>query len=187
MAESSLRAARPIRKGGLPNALFLVAAAEQLPAELAAVADEVDVLFPWGSLLRGALALPDAAAATAGIASVVRPGGQIRVVFSIDPRDGLGIAPATTADGPLLASRWAAHGLAVTAFAPATTEEIRATGSSWARRLRAGSDRQAWRLELARPSSPAGEQEPRVRPRPRPEPVPGSAGPALLRGGARIR
>jgi 16S rRNA (adenine(1408)-N(1))-methyltransferase len=57
MAESSLRAARASRKGGLPNALFVVAAAERPPDELRATAAEVTVLFPWGSLLRGALAL----------------------------------------------------------------------------------------------------------------------------------
>ncbi|MGH9970191.1 MAG: methyltransferase domain-containing protein [Pyrinomonadaceae bacterium] len=42
-------------KGGLPNALFLQAAVEDLPGELDGVADEVHIHFPWGSLL-GAVA-----------------------------------------------------------------------------------------------------------------------------------
>ena len=39
-------------KGGAPNVLFIQAAVEDLPPELDAVADEVHVHFPWGSLLR---------------------------------------------------------------------------------------------------------------------------------------
>src|SRR5258706_5718256 len=70
MAASSLRAARPTCKGGLPNALFVVAAAERPPDELCAVAAEVTILFPWGSLLRVALALGDGHAAAARIADL---------------------------------------------------------------------------------------------------------------------
>ena len=39
-------------KGGVSNVLFIQAAVEDLPPELDAVADEVHVHFPWGSLLR---------------------------------------------------------------------------------------------------------------------------------------
>jgi 16S rRNA (adenine(1408)-N(1))-methyltransferase len=51
MVEASRRAAGPARKGGLDNALFVLAAAEAPPAELWALAARVTVLFPWGSLL----------------------------------------------------------------------------------------------------------------------------------------
>ena len=37
--------------GPLPNLLLVIAAVESLPAELTALADEVTVYFPWGSLL----------------------------------------------------------------------------------------------------------------------------------------
>ena len=69
MAESSLRAARSPVKGGVPNVLFAVAAAERPPAELCGRVDEVSILFPWGSLLRGVLAL-DPAAAASGVPSI---------------------------------------------------------------------------------------------------------------------
>ncbi|MBA2719256.1 MAG: hypothetical protein H0U52_08475 [Chloroflexi bacterium] len=151
MAESSLRAARPERKGGLPNAIFLVAAAEQLPPDLAGVADSVQVLFPWGSLLRAALARPEAEVASVGLAGLVRPGGQVRILLSVDPRDSLTIEPLTDADWRAIAERWAAHGLDLLAFRQATTDEIGLSGSSWARRLGAGRHRQVWRLDLARP------------------------------------
>jgi hypothetical protein len=58
MADASRRAARPVKRGGLPNALFVVAAAENLPSELGGWAEAVTVHFPWGSLLRGLLAGP---------------------------------------------------------------------------------------------------------------------------------
>ena len=133
MAESSLRAAKPVRKGGLPNAWFVVAAAECPPPELAGIAAEVTVSLPWGSLLRGTLALEDAAAASAGIANLVAPGGRIRALVSIDARDRLDVPrPEQT-----------------------PVAEIAATASSWARGLHAGRDRPAWWLELIRPAPPA--------------------------------
>lgn len=151
MAESSLRAARPVRKGGLPNALFVVAAAERPPAELLGIAAEVTIAIPWGSLLRGSLALDDAGEAAAGIAGLVAPGGAVRILLSIDPRDRLSLPILD--DGTVdLAVRWQRHGLTLTAVGPADAGAIAASGSSWARRLRAGRDRTVRRIELVRPS-----------------------------------
>lgn len=150
MAESSLRAARPARKGGLLNALFVVAAAEHPPLELCALAAEVTILFPWGSLLRGALALDDGLEAAAGIAGLVAPGGLVKTLVSIDPRDRLAIRVPAPADRAGLATRWARHGLTLIRFEPAEPAEIDASGSSWARRLAAGRERRVWRLELSR-------------------------------------
>lgn len=45
MTEAARRAAKPNR-GGLPNALFVAAAVEALPAELDGVADLVTAHFP---------------------------------------------------------------------------------------------------------------------------------------------
>jgi 16S rRNA (adenine(1408)-N(1))-methyltransferase len=150
MAESSLRAARPARKGGLENALFVVAAAERPPAELIGIAADVTITMPWGSLLHGVLALPDPCAAAAGIAALVAPGGTVRILLSIDPRDGLDLPTLDAGSGTELAGRWAAHGLTLTAFGLADAATIVATGSSWARRLGAGRDRSIWRIDLAR-------------------------------------
>jgi 16S rRNA (adenine(1408)-N(1))-methyltransferase len=156
MAESSLRAARPIGKGGLPNALFVVAAAERAPDELCAVASEVTILFPWGSLLHGVLALDAGMEAAAGIAGLVAPGGLVRALISIDPRDRLMVPSIEAADRAGLAERWACHGLTLTAFEPAGTDEIDASCSSWARRLAAGRDRRVWQLELRRAEGEIG-------------------------------
>jgi 16S rRNA (adenine(1408)-N(1))-methyltransferase len=156
MAESSLRAARSGQKGGLPNAVFLVAAAERPPEELVGIADEVTITMPWGSLLDGALALDRALDASAGIAALLAPGGRAVVLLSVDARDRLALP---TLDGSMadeLAARWRRHGLTLSGLEPASDATIAASGSSWARRLGAGRDRRVWRIELARtPSSTA--------------------------------
>jgi 16S rRNA (adenine(1408)-N(1))-methyltransferase len=148
MAESSRRAARAADRGGLSNALFVVAAAERLPVELAGIADELTIQFPWGSLLRGALAVDDTVAA--GIAGLLRPGGSATVVFAITDRDRVAAPNLGDDSSTELASHWAYHGLRLAAFDRLSAAEVDATGSSWARRLSAGQSRPAWRLELWR-------------------------------------
>ena len=55
MADASRRAAGPARRGGLPNALFVAASAEELPGIVAGRVDTLTIALPWGSLLRGLL------------------------------------------------------------------------------------------------------------------------------------
>jgi 16S rRNA (adenine(1408)-N(1))-methyltransferase len=147
MADSSRRAARTEKKGGRPNALFVVASAERPPTELRGLADELTIAFPWGSLLRGALALDDDAAL--GIAALLRPGGTAEILLSVTERDALDVPPLTDRTGAGVAARWSALGLCVERFRPATAREIAATRSTWARRLAAGRARPVWRLDLA--------------------------------------
>jgi 16S rRNA (adenine(1408)-N(1))-methyltransferase len=154
MAESSFRADRPVRRGGLPNALFLVAAAEMPPPALCGVVDELTIAFPWGSLLRGTLGL-DHAAAT-GIAALIKPGGSLHSLVSIADRDGIGLEPLADEDRGAVAERWSGHELELQCFRPATAIDIEATGSTWAKRLgagragAAGTGRPVWCLDLRR-------------------------------------
>jgi 16S rRNA (adenine(1408)-N(1))-methyltransferase len=154
MAEASRRAARPSARGGASNALFVVAAAERPPLELLGVADELTIHFPWGSLLRGALAVEEAAAD--GIAALIKPRGWLTILVSITDRDGLGLTPL---DGPgaadALAGRWAAHGLKLEVISPATDADVAATRSSWSRRLGVGRARPAWRLAFVKATPPS--------------------------------
>ena len=152
MAEASRRAAGPARRGGLPNALFVVAAAEALPPELDRAADVVTIHLPWGSLLRGALAMDEGVAA--GIAGLVAPGGRVEILLAPATRDGLEAridVGARLANG--LADDWRRFGLDLQEARPATDADIAAARSTWARRLglRAGdADRAAFRLVLER-------------------------------------
>jgi 16S rRNA (adenine(1408)-N(1))-methyltransferase len=130
MATASRRAAAKPSRGGLPNAVFVVAAAEALPTELDGVADVVTVHFPWGSLLRGLLGA-DAATMT-GLTRVLRPGATLQMLLSSTDRDrGAGVAPIQAATLAALAESYA----------------------SWGKRLGAGTRRPAWLLRARFASS----------------------------------
>jgi 16S rRNA (adenine(1408)-N(1))-methyltransferase len=130
MREASRKAARGPNKGGVPNAMFVVGSVGSLPVELDAVADEVRVTFPWGSLLRGVLGVD--AAVLAGIARIAKVGAEIRALVSVTERDGLGL------NAQVDPSVYDAHGLRLIEARPATENEIAETNSTWAKRLRAG-------------------------------------------------
>jgi 16S rRNA (adenine(1408)-N(1))-methyltransferase len=149
MAEASRRAARRPGRGGLPNALFVVAAAEALPPELDGLADLVTVHFPWGSLLRGLLAA-DPAVLT-GVARVLRPGGTLSLLVSSTARDrAAGVGPIDRHALEALAGAYDRHGLAVTRVRPATAADVAASHSTWGKRLGAGTRRPAFTLEATR-------------------------------------
>ncbi|TAM77774.1 MAG: hypothetical protein EPN50_01850 [Chloroflexota bacterium] len=168
MAEASRRACRSPTKGGLPNALFLVAAAEALPEALQGRCDEVLVLFPWGSLLRGLTAGPPGPVAgqsgaspgssdlVGGLAALLGADGRLTIMLSLTERDaGLGGVPASLSLAtlkPMLAALEAAR-LDIIECREATRDEVLATGSSWAKRIRAGtSTRPAWLVRAIRRS-----------------------------------
>jgi hypothetical protein len=158
MAEASRRAARRDPDPATRRAWFLAVGVERLPPELAGMADRVTVRFPWASLLRGALGLdPDV---TGSIARLVAPGGRLELTLSVAGRD----APAVTGlAGDLdatararMAAAFAAHGLELVAIHPVATADLATLHSTWARRLRAGSERPAWRVAFARPGRAVG-------------------------------
>jgi 16S rRNA (adenine(1408)-N(1))-methyltransferase len=66
------------------------------------------------------------------------------VMLSVVPRDGLPPVPAR----PALASAYERHGLDLIEMRQATPEEVAASGSSWAKRLRAGRERTVTLLRL---------------------------------------
>jgi 16S rRNA (adenine(1408)-N(1))-methyltransferase len=153
MAEASRRAARPPRKGGLLNVLFVVAAAERVPIELCGRADRVTVIFPWGSLLRGLLGADESVAR--GIAGLLRPAGCLEALISVTPRDGVGgLAALDEAAIQDASDSLARVGLELVTASRASAEEVRATRSSWGRRLLADADRPLWRLSFVRASRP---------------------------------
>lgn len=155
MAVASRRAAATPRRGGLPNALFVVAAVEALPRELDGRADLVTVHFPWGSLLRGLLAA-DPAVMT-GLTRVMRPGATLSLLLSSTDRDrGAGIEPLHEPALRALAAAYADWGLDVTEARPATPADVAAAHSTWGKRLGAGGRRPAWllRARLDLPPSP---------------------------------
>jgi 16S rRNA (adenine(1408)-N(1))-methyltransferase len=151
MIEASRRAALPERRGGLPNALFVVASAGAMPADLGSMASVATVTFPWGSLLRGCLGRDEAVAR--GIRSILAPGGRLELVLAPAGRDRLDDVP--TSPQEIIAAARATFedlGLVLGAGAVMSGSEVAATGSTWARRLlREGRERRAVRIELLSP------------------------------------
>ena len=145
MRAASARAAR--RKTPLANALFVVAAVESLPKELHEVADRVTINFPWGSLLRGVV--EGSSDVLGPIARAAVPGAEISLLFSIEERD-VASARVRVPGEAELADGWTTRGFEVVDLRPATTDEIVASGSSWAKRLRAGSTRSVVLLHALR-------------------------------------
>jgi 16S rRNA (adenine(1408)-N(1))-methyltransferase len=145
MAVASRRAAAKPSRGGLPNALFVVAAVEALPQELDGMADLVTVHFPWGSLLRGLLGADPAV--MAGLTRVLRPGATVQMLLSSTDRDrGAGVAPLQEPAVRALVTAYDRWGLAVTEARPATADDVAAAHSTWGKRLGAGTRRPAWLL-----------------------------------------
>jgi 16S rRNA (adenine(1408)-N(1))-methyltransferase len=79
----SMKATRKPAKGGLPNAMFVQAAIEDLPEELNGIADEIHIHFPWGSLLK-AVATGDPAVLNS-LRKICAPGCLLEIVIGIDP------------------------------------------------------------------------------------------------------
>lgn len=149
MRDASRRAARAPRSGGLPNAMFVVAAAETLPTELAGRVDQMRITLPWGSLLRGVLGAEPWLAGT--LRDVLRPDGHLTMLLSVVPRDAVpGLA---TLDEPALSALvggWHDAGYRVTDARAATSQDVEESGSSWARRLAIPARRPAALLRLVR-------------------------------------
>jgi 16S rRNA (adenine(1408)-N(1))-methyltransferase len=158
MVEASRRA---VRKGALPNALFVVAAAESLPPELHGFADEVTIHFPWASLLRGLVRADPVI--VQGLLAMTKPVAEITLLLSLTARDrrqGLG-----TLDGRVvedLCRGMATFGLRVQESRPASARDLEASHSSWAKRLGVGAARTAWLLRLERGSASLLRNSPTV-------------------------
>lgn len=155
MAEASRRAAAPAKRGGLPNAIFLAAAAEVLPGPLAARADHVTIALPWGSLLRGLLKADQPL--IRGITQLLRADGNIQILISTTDRDAAADAfvVASEADAVSLATRLGSAGLQIVECRPAGRSDVDRLSSGWGKKLGIPERRPAW-LFVCRQAGPGG-------------------------------
>lgn len=140
MGEIAYRATRKPSRGGRANLVLLRAAIEMIPDELVQIADEVDVLLPWGALLEGIVrAQPDV---VEGIAALARPGADVRV--TLNGEIWLDSTPARFEDLPVATPEYVAEsmapefGRAGIELQPArylSAAEAKALPTTWARRL----------------------------------------------------
>jgi 16S rRNA (adenine(1408)-N(1))-methyltransferase len=149
MARPSRLAARPPRKGGLPNLVFLAGAAEELCPLLPGRVDELRIVLPWGSLLRAAVRAEPWFVDL--MRTVLRPGGRVVLLVSVTERErSTGLRALDDAAVQELAGAYRGAGFGVCTARPATRDDVDALGSAWAHRLGVPDRRQAWRLELIR-------------------------------------
>ena len=83
----------------------------------------------------------------AGIARLLAPTGEARVLVSVLPRDDAPAVPSADA----LADAYGRHGLSLVEVREATPVEVAASHSSWAKRLRAGAERPVTLLRAQAP------------------------------------
>lgn len=155
----------------VPNLLYVRAAVEDLPAELAGVADRVCVVLPWGSLL-AAFARPELRVLR-GVRAVCRPGARLEVLLGVDPardrtelaRHGLAARLQAPLGGELAAALhepYARAGFRLDQVRSVGRESLGAWPSTWARRLSHASGRTLLQLTAAAvtsvdvPEPPAG-------------------------------
>ncbi len=133
-------------KGGLPNARFLQAAVEDLPAELDGLAQEVHIQFPWGSLLRATLNGEERV--LRNLRRLCAPGACLKIITGLDPtRDQ---AEIERLELPVLSDEYfeialmpryhavGFHNVQSQVLPPAAWVNL---ASSWAKRLRGNPER----------------------------------------------
>ncbi len=146
LEKPSMKATRNPRKGGLPNAMFIQAAIEDLPDELSGVADELHIHFPWGSLLK-AVATGDPAA-IAALRRIMKSGALLEIVIGIDPiRDRSEIDRLEIPDltpvflHSYLIPKYTSNGFGFLHAETLRSEDWASLPTSWARKLSGNQDR----------------------------------------------
>jgi 16S rRNA (adenine(1408)-N(1))-methyltransferase len=145
LADYSAKALRKRAKGGLPNALFVRASAEQPPPELRGRADDVRVLLPWGALLVGLVDPPRRPAVLDGIAALAHhQGADLTIVLNAEPWEestpkDMADLPPVTVDSVehTLKPAYAERGITVVETRELTEPEVKDLATTWARRLAA--------------------------------------------------
>ena len=146
MAAAARRASAKPSRGGVPNALFLIASAEALPAALSSQASLVTVNYPWGGLLR-TLVEPDPGGLRA-VVGLLQPGGRLIALLNAsvtDHRDygeRLGLPPLDEAHiDERLVPGWQESGLESVTWHRLEPDQEPSHHTTWGRRLVRGSNR----------------------------------------------
>lgn len=152
LRDASRRARAKSANGGVPNALFGRLPIEDVPGELAGIAEAVTVLLPWGGLLR-AVALPDPTALRR-LRALSKPDAQLRVVFGYGAGADDGAVHALSLPRlddpslvPTLADPYRDAGFAVT-VRRLPLDDIRAMPTTWAKKLAFSGRKRAF-IEIA--------------------------------------
>ena len=141
--ESLRDAARSLTRRRLPNIALIANAVEQC-GDLGALADEVTVTLPWGTLLEALLGRR--ADVLGAVAAISRPGAALQAIASLTNRDGHGVMPAVAA----LCETYRDAGFDDLVVRPASADDVADARSSWGKRLGVGRARPAFVLRATR-------------------------------------
>lgn len=151
----STKITRKPAKGGLPNAMFVQAAVEDLPSELDGVASEIFVNFPWGSLLR-AIATGDRNI-LASLHRLLASDGSLTVMIGTDPERDRGELGRLGVPGlnasyfhHILIPRYETAAFRCAKFSELSEAEWSKIETSWARKLSGNQSRKVFQLTFIR-------------------------------------
>lgn len=142
-------AARRAVRERLPNLVLLREPLESFALD--SFADELTIHFPWGSLLRGALA--EDRAVFEAICRMPRSGGLLTLAFSVIARDGR--APLSVNDIGRVTREYGLSGFRVLEDRGIQRSDVAAARSTWGKRLDVGGTRPGHLLRFRRGSAPA--------------------------------
>lgn len=154
LEKRSIKITRKRAKGGMPNAMFVQAAVEDLPEELDGIASEIYVNFPWGSLLR-AVATGDERL-LASLRRILVPRGALTVTMGVHrerdrgefQRLGLGEINAGHIERILVPSYSEAGFRLVGTSELSESDDRERPDSTWARKLSTNKARKTLRLSF---------------------------------------
>lgn len=143
LEEYSARIYKKPQRGGLPNALYVIAGAEKLPPELDGLAHRVYVNYPWGGLLKAVV--EGNPAVLANVARVSRPAARLEVLINYSlftdpvPLEVQELPDLTFeyVDGQL-AARYAEAGITILEKIWLDKEGMQIAPSTWGKRLAHG-------------------------------------------------
>ena len=130
----------------LPNALFVIASAQALPFELNGLASQININFPWGSLL--ASLLNNEASLMDRLLSITRPCASLNIYLNGEALKSAGWMLEAGSDQ--IETNLNTIGWLTKSRSCLNPQELRSIPTAWAKRLAFGRDPRAIRLSLQR-------------------------------------
>ncbi|GIW69424.1 MAG: hypothetical protein KatS3mg101_0171 [Patescibacteria group bacterium] len=141
----------------LDNVLFLVSSIENLPANLAGIADKITIILPWGSLLRQVL--NPSKETVRKLEKLLKKGGELEIVLGysveLEPSEAKRLGLPELSEGVVknvVIAGFACHSekLKTSEIDSFSKEKLSDIGSNWAKKLAFGKYRQIFLVKFVR-------------------------------------
>jgi 16S rRNA (adenine(1408)-N(1))-methyltransferase len=143
LGEHAVKTRKKPARGGMPNVLYVIANAEQMPPELSGIASQLHIHFPWGNLLRGIVLGDEALLASIARAAVPAATLDILVNYTIFcepiPQEVQDLPEMTAVYvDTVLRPAFARAGITIINQQRLANEAMKAIPTTWSRRLAYG-------------------------------------------------